>query len=184
MKDCRTAAPSGHRRERHRHAVPGALVGRRVPPQLEWALSGQFGQPFGQEHQAFGGQSQPGEERIVEDEDDRQVGVGDQWRVVLVAPEGPAVLTPVPVTGGARRSRSGEEDGVVGFLCRAGSVQALASWDQVGVVALALHAADPVRPALSPMSAPVTERALTDTGNGMSFGVCRMAHRCRIRTQP
>ena len=73
------------------------------------------------------------------------------------------------VTGGARRSRSGEEDGVVGFLCRAGSVQALASWDQVGVVALALHAADPVRPALTPMSAPVPERALTDTGNGMSF---------------
>ena len=60
----------------HGDVASGELVGRGAEAKLDRSGGRQFGERLGQEHQALARERQPSEQRLVEDEDHGQAGMG------------------------------------------------------------------------------------------------------------
>jgi hypothetical protein len=72
-----------YRCERRRERSPGEDLERIAELDLHRSCRCELGQPFGEEHEALRRQAETSQQRLVEDEDDRQVGVGRQGGVAV-----------------------------------------------------------------------------------------------------
>ena len=87
--------PARHRGESRRHGPIRDRAGGFAPPHLDLTMLGQICQGLSQEHQPRSRKAQSGQERPVEDEHRREIGVRSEVNVYLVP--GRAVVTPADI---------------------------------------------------------------------------------------